>query len=125
MLWIPFSAAENIGRCTTTVTYSFSFFLPIILKEKMKFSTAASQCLVAPPYVLAAILMVTTSWYGDKYRSRAPVLIFNSIVSIVGLCMMGFAKSSVVQYLGAFIGVAGCNANVPTTMVRGFSWPAS
>lgn len=83
----------------------------------MGFSTAASQCLVAPPYVLAAVLMVTTSWYGDKYKSRAPVLVFNSVIAIVGLGMMGFAKNNAVQYFGAFIGIAGANANVPATMV--------
>lgn len=82
----------------------------------MGFSTAASQCLVAPPYVLAAILMYTTSWYGDKYRQRATVLVFNSIIAVVGLGMMGFGKSAGVQYTGAFIGVAGANANVPATM---------
>ena len=42
---------------TTTTTYAIAYFLPIILREGMGFSVAASQCLVAPPYVLAAIVM--------------------------------------------------------------------
>jgi MFS family permease len=102
--------------CITTVTYSFAFFLPIILRDNLGYSVAASQCLVAPPYVLAAMLMYATSWWGDKYQTRAPVIIFNSLIAIIGLPVMGFAKSSGAQYFGAFIGIAGANANVPATM---------
>ncbi|ETN40073.1 uncharacterized protein HMPREF1541_04348 [Cyphellophora europaea CBS 101466] len=102
--------------CTTTVTYSFAFFLPIILRNGIGFSVAASQCLVAPPYVLSAMLMYATSWYGDKYKTRAPVLIFNSVISIIGLPIMGFSTNNAVRYFGAFIGIAGSNANVPATM---------
>lgn len=42
---------------TTITTYGIAYFLPIILNEGMGFNVAASQCLVAPPYVLAAIVM--------------------------------------------------------------------
>lgn len=77
---------------------------------------AASQCLVAPPYVLSAILMYSTSWYGDKYKTRAPIMILNSTISIIGLPIMGFSSNNAVRYFGAFIGVAGSNANVPAIM---------
>ncbi len=100
----------------TTITYSFAFFLPIVLRENMGFSVAASQCLVAPPYVLSAILMYATSWLGDRYKTRAPILVLNTIISLIGLPMMGFHSSSTVRYIGAFIGVAGANANVPAAM---------
>ena len=104
----------------TTVTYSFAFFMPIILSDGLGFSVAASQCLVAPPYVLSGILMYVTSWWGDKYKKRMPVLVFNTCVSLIGLPMMAFATSQPVRYVGVFIGVAGINANVPTAMVRFF-----
>ena len=60
--------------------------------------------------------MYATSWYGDKYKTRAPVLIFNSVISIIGLPIMGFSTNNAVRYFGAFIGIAGANANVPATM---------
>jgi len=50
---------------TTTVTYAIAYFLPIILNEGMGFSVAASQCLISPPYVLAAIWMFTCAWLGE------------------------------------------------------------
>jgi len=82
----------------------------------MGFSVAASQCLVAPPYILAAIMMYSTSWVGDRYKMRAAIIVFQSIVSIIGLPMMGYGGSTTVRYLGAMIGVAGITSNIPATM---------
>ena len=54
----------------------------------MGFSIAAAQCLVAPPYVFAAILMYATAWFGDKYHMRGPILVFNAIIGLIGLPIM-------------------------------------
>jgi len=102
--------------CTTTVTYSFSFFLPIVLRDNMGFSVAASQCLVAPPYVLAAMLIYATSWVGDRYKVRGWVLVFNTLVGLTGLPIMAFHGNPNVRLFGAFLGVAGANSSVPGTM---------
>ena len=71
-----------------TVAYAISFFMPIILKQKMEFSLAASQCLVAPPYVLAAIQMYLLSVVGDRWHVRGPIILFNNVVSLVGVPLM-------------------------------------
>lgn len=71
----------------TTTTYSIAYFLPVILRG-MGFSVAASQCLVAPPYVMAGVIMTATSWIGDKYRTKAPILIFNAVLTIIGVAVM-------------------------------------
>ncbi|OAX80470.1 hypothetical protein ACJ72_05198 [Emergomyces africanus] len=102
--------------CITTVTYSFSFFLPIILKDNLGFSMAASQCLIAPPYAFSAILMFTTAWFADRVKLRSPFIVLNSLISLVGMPIMGFHSNSAVRYFGVFIGVAGVNANVPLVM---------
>jgi sugar phosphate permease len=70
------------------VSYAIAYFLPIILSQKMGFSIAAAQCLVAPPYVFAAILMFSTAWVGDKYHMRGPILVFNAIIALIGLPIM-------------------------------------
>ncbi|KAL2859833.1 major facilitator superfamily domain-containing protein [Aspergillus lucknowensis] len=102
--------------CLTTVAYAIAYFLPIILNENMHFSIAASQCLNAPPYAFAGILMVATSWAGDKYRIRAPILILDCIITLVGLSLMGFAASPGVRYFGIFLATAGANAGIPASM---------
>ncbi|KAF2820670.1 MFS general substrate transporter [Ophiobolus disseminans] len=101
---------------TTTVTYALAYFLPIILTENMGFSIGASQCLVAPPYAFAAIIMYATGWAGDKYHLRGPVIVFNMILCIIGTSIMGFHSSPGVRYFGVFLTTAGANSNVPATM---------
>ncbi|KAF2161167.1 hypothetical protein M409DRAFT_59424 [Zasmidium cellare ATCC 36951] len=100
-----------------TVTYSFSFFLPIILKGDMGYSTAMSQVLSFPPYVAAAPWMFFTAWVADRYRIRGAILIFNCAAAIVGVAMVGYATSSpAARYAGVFLGVCGANSNVPTIL---------
>lgn len=55
-----------IFACTTTQSYSLAFFLPLILRNGMGFSIGAAQCLVAPPYAFAGIVMYASGWIGDK-----------------------------------------------------------
>ncbi|KAF2470993.1 MFS general substrate transporter [Lindgomyces ingoldianus] len=101
---------------TTCVTYALAYFLPIILTENMGFSVGASQCLVAPPYALAAIVMYATGWLGDKYKIRGPIICFNMLLCLIGLPIMGFHKNAGVRYFGVFLTTAGANSNVPATM---------
>lgn len=100
----------------TTVTYAIAYFLPIILREGMGFSVGASQCLVAPPYLFAGIVMFGTSWLADKYHLRGPALCFNSLLALIGLPIMGFHSSNGVRYFGVFLVTAGANANIPAAM---------
>lgn len=60
--------------------------------------------------------MFATAWAGDRWHMRAPILIFNACISIIGLPIMGFTSNSALRYFGAFLGVAGTNACVPATM---------
>ena len=97
IFWLGFSSPSFLSQgltvlmrcsCLTTVSYGIAFFLPIILREGLQFNLALSQCLVAPPYVCAAILMLGTAWVADKYHIRGPILIFNSVVTLIGLPVM-------------------------------------
>lgn len=82
----------------------------------MNFSVAKAQCLVAPPFVVAGILMWATSWAGDKYRIRGPILVLNSVITLIGLPIMGFADNNAVRFFGVFVTVAGANANIPAML---------
>lgn len=69
---------------TTTNTYAIAYFLPIILNDGMGFGVAASECLISPPYVLAAFVMFGFAWLGDKYHVRSPFILFNGCLSLIG-----------------------------------------
>ncbi|KAI0392327.1 MFS general substrate transporter [Xylariaceae sp. FL0594] len=105
-----------MGLGTSTINYSFSYFLPIILKENLKFGSAASQILVAPPYGFAAIYMFGINYLGDKYKYRGPVIIFNMLICLVGIPILGWHTQPYVRYFGAFLICAGANANLPSAL---------
>ncbi len=47
----------------TTVSYALAYFLPIILNLGLGFDTGTSQCLIAPPYAFAGIMVSSYSAY--------------------------------------------------------------
>ncbi|KAH7198483.1 major facilitator superfamily domain-containing protein [Fusarium flagelliforme] len=101
---------------TTTISYALAYTLPIILVGNMGFSVGAAQCLVAPPYAFAGIVMFATAWVGDKYHVRGPCILFNMLLCLIGLPIMGWAESANVRYFGVFLVTAGANSNIPTAM---------
>lgn len=54
----------------------------------MGFSVAAAQCLVAPPYIFAGLLMIVMAWIGDKYRTRGPLLVVGAVIGLIGLPLL-------------------------------------
>ncbi|KAJ5355639.1 hypothetical protein N7517_010248 [Penicillium concentricum] len=106
---------------TTTTNYAVIYFLPIILREGLGFSLVASQCLTAPPYILACLWMVLLGWMSDRLRIRSPFVIFNCSCSIIGLCLLGFTSHTASRLVGAFIVTASGSSNLPSTL----SWQSN
>jgi MFS family permease len=106
----------------TVVPYSISYFLPIILSRELGYSVSVSQVLQTPPYFLAAMQMYFEGWLGDKYRIRGPIIAWNALQTIVGLCILAFVTHSpAVQYFAVFVIAAGCNSNIPAIL----AWQAT
>jgi hypothetical protein len=100
----------------TTVAYAFAFTLPIILRGKLGFNMAMSQCLGAPPYFFSAILMYCAAWYSDRKKTRAPVMVVLCLISLAGLPIMAFVENPWGQYFGVFVTIGGTNSMIPATM---------
>ena len=98
------------------VSYALAYFMPIIMVENMGFSVVQAQCLGAPSNVFGAIIIWLTGWGGDKYRLRGPMIIFNAVLCVIGLPIMGLHPTPGVRYFGAFLVNAGGHANVPAVM---------
>lgn len=69
----------------------------------MGFSVAKAQCLVAPPYAAAALVMFVQAIFADKWRIRGPVVAFNAAMGLVGLALMGYLESPAPRYFGIFL----------------------
>lgn len=98
------------------VSYSISFFLPIIMTSELHFSTAVAQVLTTPPYFVAGLFMFIQGWLGDRYRIRAPFIVWNNIQAIIGLSILGWVTVPGVQYFGIYLVAAASNANIPATL---------
>ena len=85
------------------VSTALSYFLPIILKNGMGFSTNKAILLSAPPYYYTVIPVLISSRVGDKYRLRGPVISFNSLCLIAGFGMLGFSNQVTVRYIGTYL----------------------
>ena len=106
----------SLFMLTTTNTYAIAYFLPVILRLGMGFNIAEAQCLVAPPYVAAAIVMYGCAVLGDKYRIRGAIVIFNAVLGLIGLPLLGYAHTNALRYFGVFLATIAGNANVPAVL---------
>ncbi|CAG8037921.1 unnamed protein product [Penicillium salamii] len=131
----PFSMGKYLANCkdskvwayaslymlTTTNSYSIAYFLPIILEKSMGFSVAKAQCLVAPPYVAAAIVMFVQAVYSDKWRLRGPIVAGNALMGLLGLGLLGYLNDPAPRYFGVFLATIAANANCPALV----SWQSN
>ncbi|KAI1141705.1 MFS general substrate transporter [Hypoxylon sp. FL0543] len=101
--------------------YAFLFFLPLILNNGMGYSQELAFVLSAPPALFSVVEGMFVSWLADKMRLRGPFVIVQGVVAIIGLCMTGFLKHPVPRYIGTFLGEAGVNGLVVTTL----AWQAN
>ncbi|OJJ99504.1 hypothetical protein ASPACDRAFT_1902265 [Aspergillus aculeatus ATCC 16872] len=87
------------------VSTALNYFLPIILESGMGFSSNDSILLSTPPYYWSVFPVLFTSFVGDSYRIRGPLITFNALCLIAGFLMFGLPSSTqvTVRYIGTFL----------------------
>ncbi|KAK4120987.1 MFS general substrate transporter [Parathielavia appendiculata] len=102
-----------------TGLYSYSLFLPTIVRDLGTVSTPElAQLMTVPPYVVACIFCVGAGWYADKLGQRGIFMIGFMAVAIIGLIMLMASSSAAVRYVGCFFLATGIYPNVP----QGVAW---
>ncbi|OBT71152.1 hypothetical protein VF21_09728 [Pseudogymnoascus sp. 05NY08] len=109
--WKVYFFAANFGL-SSVVTYAAAYFLPIVLLDGLHFSVAAAQCLSTPCYVFASILGYSQGYWSDKINMRTPFILFNCLLEIIGVAVLGFATQNPARYFGAFLIIGGANSNI-------------
>jgi cyanate permease len=104
----------------TTIVYALAFFIPIIL-QGMGYDVGKVFLLSAPPAVAAVPWVMFCSWMADRTKLRAPFVILQAVIGIVGMMIVAYAKKNEARYFGIFMGLAGANANIPTAL----AWQAN
>ncbi|KAI1075323.1 high-affinity nicotinic acid transporter [Whalleya microplaca] len=100
--------------------YSFSLFLPTIIKN-MGYSANNAQLMSVPPYVFACIFTIAASWFADRYRQRGAFLLGSQLVAILGFALLAGSDSPTVQYTGTVFAAIGIYPQIPL----GLAWNGS
>jgi hypothetical protein len=81
----------------------------------MGFTAINAQGLSAPPYFVAFIVCVATTWIADKTQQRGLMIWGLSVVGGVGYILLATCKGVAVRYFSVFLAAAGvfsCIANI-------------
>jgi hypothetical protein len=85
---------------------SLPVFLPTIIKG-MGYSSINAQGLTAPPYFLAGIVSILSTYLADRYQQRGIVIIITSLIGAIGYVLLASTEVVGVRYLGIFLAAAG------------------
>jgi hypothetical protein len=69
------------------------------------YSTVASLCLSAPPYLFAAIYTFTVAWSSDRLRQRGAFVALNAVVCIIGCSIIGYGDKVGIRLFGSFLAI--------------------
>jgi MFS family permease len=86
--------------------YSFSMFLPTIIKN-MGYTANNAQLMSVPPYVFACIFTIGASYFADKMRQRGIFLLGFQIVGIAGFSLLAGSGKPAIQYAGTVLAAIG------------------
>lgn len=95
--------------------YSFSLFLPTIIRA-LGFTATNTQLLTVPPNFAAFLCVLLTTFYSDRMKMRGPVMLVGSGTAIIGYAMLLGSKSNSVRYGGTFFVACGVFVCSPMVM---------
>ena len=101
---------------SANVSYaSLPVYLPTILKE-MGYSSINAQGLSAPPYFVAFLFALITTFVADRTQQRGLMLLITSIVGGVGYIILATVKTVGVRYFSVFLASAGVFSTIPNIL---------
>lgn len=97
--------------------YSFSLFLPTIIKN-MGYTANQAQLMTVPPYVAACFFTIAASWFADRVRQRGVFMLGFQVIAITGFAMLAGTSKPRIQYGGTVLAAIGIYPQVPL----GLAW---
>ncbi|RAL60385.1 hypothetical protein DID88_000161 [Monilinia fructigena] len=71
------------------------------------FQKLNAQGLSAPPYFLAFLVVILTTWLADKYSQRGYTILVLSLIGATGYIMLAVSSNTGVRYAGVFLAASG------------------
>lgn len=111
----PQTTIQALMYFSCNVSYaSLPVFLPDII-EDMGFTSIHAQGLTAPPYLLAFLVCIFTTWLADRTSQRGLTIACLSAAGGTGYVLLAASHAVGARYLGVFLAAAGvfpCIANI-------------
>ncbi|KAF2086909.1 MFS general substrate transporter [Saccharata proteae CBS 121410] len=98
-----------------TPIYSFSLFLPTLIKT-LGYTSIKAQLFTVPPNIGGFFSVLLVGHYSDKYRVRGPFMIGLALVAIAGYIMQIASQRPLTKYGGTFLVAAGVFPCSPLVM---------
>lgn len=95
-----------------TPVYSFSLFLPTIIRN-MGFSSTQAQLMSVPPYAAGCVVTIAAGFFADRSKRRGQYMLGFSALAILGWVFLISTTIPAVQYVGTFMACAGIFSCVP------------
>jgi len=105
--------------------YGFSFWLPQIVKGLSGASDLKVGVLIALPYVVAAVGMVTVATHSDRTGERRFHVALSALTATAGFVLAALARDPVVAFGGLCVAAVGAYSStppfwsLPTAFLRG------
>ncbi|KAJ9480086.1 putative High-affinity nicotinic acid transporter (putative) [Pseudozyma hubeiensis] len=100
--------------CICNALYSFSLFLPTILRGIYpNISLTRLQLLTVPPYIPATVLVIIIAYLADKTRMRGPFILALLPLSMIGYIMLLATNDAKVKYGATFLIALGLYPTAP------------
>lgn len=91
-----------------SMIYSFSVFLPTIIREFGTWSIAEVQALTIPVFAMGAFVYLACAWASDRFQQRGIFCVGSSITAIIGYCLLVSNYNSAIKFAGCFFVSSGC-----------------
>ncbi|KAL8709213.1 MAG: hypothetical protein Q9220_005955 [cf. Caloplaca sp. 1 TL-2023] len=101
---------------SANVSYaSLPVYLPLILTQ-MGYSSINAQGLSAPPYFIAFLCAILTTFIADRTQQRGLVLFCTSLVGAIGYIVLATVETVGVRYFAIFLAAAGVFSTIPNIL---------
>jgi len=112
--WNTWLLSLNFFAIITPI-YSYSLFLPTIIKS-LGYTAVNANLLSVPPNMAAFFTVLITGYLSDKFKMRGPFMIIGVIISIGGYIMLISSDHHLIQYGGTFLVAGGIFPCSPLVM---------
>ncbi|KAI8801779.1 major facilitator superfamily domain-containing protein [Cladochytrium replicatum] len=92
--------------------YSFSFFLPSIVRG-LGFTSLNAQAMSSPPFLMACLASVASGFSSDYFKDRSSHVMFGLGVGSISFWLLAFVRGTAAQYALTIICAMGIYSSIP------------